>query len=163
MSTAVRTFAAWQNRDDPCRRRPAPAGPSIGRSNGWQLGQLHPARYTTEPGRRTTGEHRTSREQIERKNETGMTDFHIAPISGGLTVIGELDFETVPKMRSALEPFAGRAVTLDLAGLAFIDSSGLKALVAARKAATAVRIINAPTHVRLLLDLTGLTAELGVE
>ena len=92
-----------------------------------------------------------------------MADFCIETTTDGLTVAGELDVATVPAIRRALEAFAGRAVTLDLAGLTFMDSTGIKALLSTRKAGTDVRIVNPSIHIRLLLELTGLTNELGVQ
>jgi anti-sigma B factor antagonist len=49
-----------------------------------------------------------------------------------LSLTGELDLATVPDLERALSAACAegaRSVTLDLSGLAFIDSTGLKALL----------------------------------
>jgi anti-sigma B factor antagonist len=55
-------------------------------------------------------------------------------------VRGELDFGTTPRMVEAIEglPDPGQSLVFDLSELAFCDSSGLGALIAAHKAAVAV-------------------------
>jgi anti-anti-sigma factor len=49
----------------------------------------------------------------------------------GFRLIGELDASNVNELRDALDPVVegGGDVTLDLAGLAFMDSSGIQILV----------------------------------
>jgi anti-anti-sigma factor len=49
-----------------------------------------------------------------------------------VSVAGEVDLATAPKLRAALMAITGD-VTVDLARVSFMDSSGLGALVAARK------------------------------
>ena len=78
-------------------------------------------------------------------------------------VRGEVDLATAPE----LEAFVGRVLddapgglVLDLAGLTFIDSSGLRALVALAKDAggrgVALTLRNVPRHAQRVLELTGL-------
>jgi anti-anti-sigma factor len=76
-------------------------------------------------------------------------------------VAGELDLSSVGELASALDPVDGSLV-IDLGGVSFMDSSGIRTLVVARK-----RLLNhggslllrAPQpHVRLLLEITGLDA-----
>jgi anti-anti-sigma factor len=59
--------------------------------------------------------------------------FTCEPLEGaeqGLRLTGELDIASAPKLRAACESLDGTGqVTLDLAELTFIDSSGLHALV----------------------------------
>jgi anti-sigma B factor antagonist len=55
--------------------------------------------------------------------------------SDGATIVavaGEIDLATAPELRTALLAAEGD-VTVDLAGVSFMDSSGLGALVAAQK------------------------------
>ncbi len=52
-----------------------------------------------------------------------------------ITVAGEVDLATAPELRTALMAARGD-VTVDLAEVSFMDSSGLGALVAARKHST---------------------------
>jgi anti-sigma B factor antagonist len=49
----------------------------------------------------------------------------------GFRLVGELDASNVGDLREALEPVVaeGGDITLDLAGLAFMDSSGIQILV----------------------------------
>src|SRR5262249_17509106 len=56
-----------------------------------------------------------------------------------VTVRGELDFGTTPRLAEALRglPGPGEHFVFDLSGLDFCDSSGLGALIAAYKAAAA--------------------------
>ncbi|MDH2412684.1 STAS domain-containing protein [Nocardioides sp. CER19] len=81
-----------------------------------------------------------------------------------LAVSGDLDISGVEEFLS----HAGRlldagttAIEIDLAGVTFIDSSGLGALVRLQKSATAggqqLRLANVPRPVTRILDLTGLT------
>ena len=86
-----------------------------------------------------------------------------------VAIAGELDMATVPRVSAALgaEPAASaRAVVIDLAGVTFIDSTGLAALVklehalAARAGRLAIACPEGPA--RLLLDVTGLAEQLAV-
>ena len=56
-----------------------------------------------------------------------------------VSVRGELDFSTTPRLVDALngQPPAGQHLVFDLSGLGFCDSSGLGALIAAHKATVA--------------------------
>ena len=86
-----------------------------------------------------------------------------------VAIAGELDMATVPRVSAALEaePAASAgAVVIDLAGVTFIDSTGLAALVklehalAARAGRLAIACPEGPA--RLLLDVTGLAEQLAV-
>ena len=86
-----------------------------------------------------------------------------------VAIAGELDMATVPRVSAALEaePAASAgAVVIDLAGVTFIDSTGLGALVklehslAARGGRLAIACPEGPA--RLLLDVTGLAELLAV-
>lgn len=87
-----------------------------------------------------------------------------------LALRGELDPHTAPivddHVNRALDAGATRVI-LDLAGLSFIDSSGLRSVIAAHKAldgrgGTLVLRSPGPTTQRLL-DVTGLSELLVVE
>jgi anti-anti-sigma factor len=80
-----------------------------------------------------------------------------------VSVRGEVDLATAPELEASVrDAFAIRpeAVLLDLRALTFIDSSGLRVLVALaneageRKARLLLR--NVPRHAERVLDLTGL-------
>lgn len=79
-----------------------------------------------------------------------------------VTAAGELDVATVDRLDEALADALGRSpmLVLDLAGIAFIDSTGLNALVRARQRAmrSRARFVLVPSPiVRRLLVLTSLT------
>jgi len=86
-----------------------------------------------------------------------------------VAIAGELDMATVPRVSAALEaePAASAgAVVIDLAGVTFMDSTGIAELVklehglAARSGRMAIACPEGPA--RLLLDVTGLTEQLAV-
>lgn len=68
--------------------------------------------------------------RIERRDEDGWTV---------LTVVGEVDVATAPKLRQALTEaqYGGRDVALDLDGVEFLDSFGLGVIVGGLKRAGA--------------------------
>jgi anti-sigma B factor antagonist len=96
-----------------------------------------------------------------------------SPESGSIAVVavtGEVDLATVPELRRRLdEAISGprREVVVDMAGVEFIDASGVGALVgAARDAAEAgVRFrVHAPSPaVERILSLTHVDGALEVE
>ena len=74
---------------------------------------------------------------------------------------GELDIHSAPELERALlhsRP-AGQRVVLDLGGLEFMDSTGLRVLLRARSAADGGRwqifVRNVPPTIRRLFDMTG--------
>lgn len=86
-----------------------------------------------------------------------------------VAIAGEVDVATVPRVSAALEaePAASAgAIVVDLAGVTFIDSTGLGALVklehalAARAGRLAIACPEGPA--RLLFDVTGLAEQLSV-
>ena len=86
-----------------------------------------------------------------------------------LAIAGEVDVATVPRVSAALEaePAASAgAVVIDLAGVTFMDSTGIAELVKLEHglAARAGRMANACPEgpARLLLDVTGLAEQLAV-
>jgi anti-anti-sigma factor len=85
-------------------------------------------------------------------------------------VTGELDLATAPSfLRQALALLALplESVTLDLAGVGFIDSSGLGALIEIRGAADDHRIAltlrAVPGQARRVLELTNLADQFDIE
>ena len=78
-----------------------------------------------------------------------------------LTVVGELDAATTPDLETAINDAAASAgIELDLEGVSFIDSSGLRTLVMARQSADererTFTITASSKAVDRLLELTGL-------
>lgn len=88
----------------------------------------------------------------------------VRPDGLDVVVVGEMDIDTAPELRSRLLA-AVRAhdlVILDLGGVTFIDSQGLSVLLRvnaeARAAGSVLRLGRASARVRQLLELTSLTS-----
>ena len=85
-----------------------------------------------------------------------------------ITVAGEIDSSNCDRLQELLrEQGAGGvpvAVDVDLAGVTFIDSSGLRALLVGQQAINAVdgslRVMNPSDNVRRLFEITGLNDRL---
>lgn len=92
----------------------------------------------------------------------------ISRSSAGLVVSGEVDSSTVATLASFLTPLPGesREVKVDMSEVAFMDSSGLRALIDAhREAEQSLRrlmITNPSSVVLRLIDLSGLQDVLHV-
>ena len=84
---------------------------------------------------------------------------------GQLRLLGELDLAGVPEVWARLAGASGD-VELDVAGLSFIDASGLGLFVAIQACCRArgarLSIVNPSRCVIRLVDLTGLAATLDV-
>ena len=87
------------------------------------------------------------------------------PQGDGVRVVftGELDIAGAREAEEALrqaESDGGSALTIDLRGLTFMDSTGLRLLVAADRRAgesgRTLRIVRGPDPIQRVLDLTGL-------
>jgi anti-sigma B factor antagonist len=98
-------------------------------------------------------------------DEPGPDAIKMTVAAGTATVVlrGEIDVLTVERLRAALgEALASRParILVDLAGLTFIDSTGLGALIAgfqrARDAGVGFRLAHATASVRQILVLSGL-------
>jgi anti-anti-sigma factor len=89
--------------------------------------------------------------------------------AGGWTVAGEIDASTAPALDDALShlPIGDGPVVLDLSGVSFIDSSGLRVLISlagrARDEGRSVALRDPSPTVARLLEITGLAEmfELG--
>ncbi|MEU1101441.1 STAS domain-containing protein [Streptomyces tibetensis] len=80
-----------------------------------------------------------------------------------LYVAGDLDFDRAPVLRSRLDQLPlsrGQCLVLDLSGLAFCDSEGITALLAARQHALAagadIALAAVPANLLRVLTLVGL-------
>jgi anti-sigma B factor antagonist len=86
----------------------------------------------------------------------------VSALTGGhlVSVAGEIDMATAPRLAETLVQFANGSVTVDLTDVTFIDCSGLTALIAAqrhverRRGQLFVRGVNPIT--RKLFEMTGL-------
>jgi anti-sigma B factor antagonist len=92
------------------------------------------------------------------------------PTEPTLRIEGEIDVATAPKLRTALTALidgGARRITLDLAAVGFVDSSGLGVLVGAlRKLEDAnggrLRVENVQDGVRKVFEITGLGPMFGL-
>ena len=79
-------------------------------------------------------------------------------VRGDIDLASASDFETC--LRTALDG-SPSSITIDLAALTFIDSSGLRALVSVSKEAQSrgatIGLRNVPRHAQRVLDITGLS------
>lgn len=95
------------------------------------------------------------------------TPFSVATRTTGagavVTVEGELDVATAPRLRAGVAALAlgpGQLLVVDLAGVTFCDSSGISALIAARNVAEAagadVALAAVPARLSRTFGLIGL-------
>lgn len=74
---------------------------------------------------------------------------------------GEIDLASAPRVELALEPFSGQPVVLDLRGVQFMDSAGLKVLLNQRarieESGGDLRLVLGEGAVVRLLELTGVS------
>ncbi|HMJ77526.1 MAG TPA: STAS domain-containing protein [Iamia sp.] len=80
---------------------------------------------------------------------------------------GDVDVFSVPRLRSALSEYVGTLdVVLDMAGVAFCDSSALRVFVDAQRRSSAggrtLEITHPSTPVRNLFEVSGLRGVLRV-
>jgi len=85
----------------------------------------------------------------------------------GLSVAGEIDAHTCHDLASALEPLPGSGdVRIDMAGVRFMDSSGLRVLIGAHQRADAVErklLIERPSKsVFRIIEISGLADHLHI-
>lgn len=84
---------------------------------------------------------------------------------------GEIDVqrsqEVRARLREAVEAAAGGAVVADLGKVTFLDSSGLSALISAKRAADATRtsftVRGVSPQLRRLFEVTGLLGHFGLD
>lgn len=88
-----------------------------------------------------------------------------------VTVAGELDMSSAPRLESTLSELAGdaevRRVVIDLSGTGFVDSSGLRAILSAHRqldASGSELTLRAPSApVTRLLEITALVDHFVIE
>ena len=102
-----------------------------------------------------------------------MTDLeleHMASSGHGTTVkvTGDVDMASAPRLRSMLDELVDSGATrivLDCHDLSFLDSSGIGVLIAVRTRMGEdgeLVLDSPPTHVRKVLDITGVGTHLSV-
>jgi anti-sigma B factor antagonist len=102
----------------------------------------------------------------ERRRPPQQLEIHERESEGGrreLALLGELDIASVPALQRAVERICSdetTAITLDLRGLTFIDSTGLAAIVLANKICDTngyeFVLIRGADSTQRLFELTGL-------
>ena len=101
-----------------------------------------------------------------------MADFntHVSKFPGRsvITLVGELDFDTCPQVAQVTDVviMRGRTVSLDLAGVSFMDASGLGLLQCLRRRASAedgvLELCGLQAQPQRVLDLTGTRNEFRI-
>lgn len=104
-------------------------------------------------------------------HETDLT-LHASELDGVtvVTATGEVDSSNCASLQEVLaslgRPGAGRDVHVDLAGVSFMDSSGLRALIVGQRLITeaggSFRVMAVSDSLRRLLDITGLAGPFGL-
>ena len=91
--------------------------------------------------------------------------FRLEIVEGRVSIAGDLDASTSEIVSAAIQATEGRDVVVDLSGVGFVDSSGLRALTSEHRRLTeehgTLRVIAGRT-VRRTIDLAGLTDVLSV-
>ena len=85
-----------------------------------------------------------------------------------ITLVGELDPATAPLLDDAVDQALAAGATaliIDMAGLTFVDSSGLRSLISAHKrlAPNPLRLQRPTPFARQLLAITGLDQQFVIE
>jgi anti-anti-sigma factor len=81
-------------------------------------------------------------------------------------VTGEIDLSNAETFRQKLDEVIQRRPTIivfDLAGLEFLDSSGIAVMVNAARDCEGIRVTNASPIVRRVLEVTGLVDVFGLD
>lgn len=90
----------------------------------------------------------------------------ITPTSDGIAVAGEIDAHTAPAVAAALAAAEQEPLVVDLSGVEFVDSSGLRVLLEAhqaRQAAGNSLILSQPSPaVQRVFDVAGVDEYLDV-
>ena len=76
-------------------------------------------------------------------------------VDGRPTVRGECDLSTGREIEAWLDSFDSPILEVDLSGVSFLDSSGLKAFLNVRKRNANMRIVEPSAVVVHLLEITG--------
>lgn len=88
----------------------------------------------------------------------------ISATSTGWEVRGEIDAHTAPTLAGAMTQLPEGQATLDMAGVSFMDSSGLRVLIEAatraRDAGGDLVIVNSTPGIARLVEISGLGGQL---
>jgi anti-anti-sigma factor len=75
-----------------------------------------------------------------------------------IALSGEFDLATAHRLEAILADLEDTPVQLDMGNVDFVDSTGLKVLIAARRDRPNLRIVNPSRSLRRLFEVTGTAA-----
>jgi anti-sigma B factor antagonist len=91
----------------------------------------------------------------------------ITPIAHGWALNGEIDAHTAPQLAAAMDELPMGDVTLDVAGVSFMDSSGLRVLIdatsRARDGGGDLIVAHPTTAIARLVEISGLSEHLRLQ
>jgi anti-anti-sigma factor len=116
----------------------------------------------TAKGKASSGQ--TAHERIMPSQQKTPVSVSVGEETATVAVHGDFDmaatFTVEPAVEAALQQPGLRAITLDLSGLSFIDSTGMNVIVKleteARANDIALAIVPAPRHVQRVFEVSGL-------
>ncbi|MEZ5215473.1 MAG: STAS domain-containing protein [Ilumatobacteraceae bacterium] len=92
------------------------------------------------------------------------TTLEITPSDEGFILVGEVDAHTAPQLKEAVAGREASVVVLDISGVTFMDSSGLRVVITATEDARAsggdLVLAHPSAAVARLLEISGLTEHL---
>jgi anti-sigma B factor antagonist len=91
----------------------------------------------------------------------------VTPTDAGFDLTGEIDGHSSPQLEAVLADVADRHIAIDMSGIEFVDSSGLRVLVEAHQRAEeaggSLTLIEISQPVARLLELSGMNGYLRVK
>jgi anti-sigma B factor antagonist len=91
----------------------------------------------------------------------------ISSVDGGFIATGEIDAHTAPTLAAAIDGYAGDQLSLDLSGVEFVDSSGLRVLIESHQrlqdGGRQLRIVSPSPTVQRLFQISGVDTYLTIE
>ena len=91
----------------------------------------------------------------------------ISSLATGWEVSGEIDAHTAPTLAAAMVELPTGVVTVDMAGVSFMDSSGLRVLIEAaaraRDGGGDLVIVNPTPGITRLVEISGLGGQLRLD
>lgn len=97
---------------------------------------------------------------------TAAAPLEITTTDTGLALIGEIDAYTAPALAEAIGQCDQAHVVIDMAGVEFVDSSGLRVLIEAHQTAQGndrrLQLSNPSSAVSRLLEISGIDDYLNV-
>ena len=95
------------------------------------------------------------------------SQLEVTPTATGWKVSGEIDAHTAPLLGTALADLPDGNAILDVAGVSFMDSSGLRVLIdaatRAREAGGDLILANPTPGISRLIEISGLSGQLRLD